>query len=1135
MNRICPFFFFLTFLLLAGYFQVNAQNEDDNTKEPRVIPPSPDASSLGKFGDIPIGKYTGIPQISIPIYTISQHDIQLPVSLSYHAGGIKVEEMSGWTGLGWALNAGGVITRSVVGLADERPSAGYLNQPYDIENISSLSSVDQHTVLTGINNHTLDTEPDLYNFNFQGFSGKFIIDKSTKTGIASPKQNLKIYMPGSTGHTTWEIDDDKGFKYIFGTVEVTRIESAGGGGRNSSFFQVYASSWYLTSIISPTGNTLTINYQDYTNDYYTRGGSSKYVFLAGGIDGATNCSQSNEAETYSENTISGKRVESIDFDNGKVKFVKSSALRSDMPDDYYLDAIEVYDLNNTLVKSYKLSYSYFDSDAHPNSHATGSYTDYRLRLDKLEETTSPGLSKPYQFQYISGTLPSVFSNSQDHWGFYNGKDNSSLIPLDFTTGIGGGGVDRSVDFNQSKIGTLSKIIYPTGGSTTFEYESNEALITSADYQSFFYPYGPTSSQYLHLYSAAISSSNRTASIYVDPQTIAIDQFNNNFNFHVKFADGRDCDGGDRDCVGSIELTIVCSDCGFSDGTGPGYSLLAGDYVNGNNLGKIRLIPGKTYELSMTGPAPQLVGLTATVTGTKEILPTPNSEKSNMQVGGLRVKSVSNDGGTGNPIVKTSYLYTDNLAVDPTSTIAYESSGTLVNFPIYENINSYIRTDQSGPSLAIYNCYFRVRSSASKLPLTGSGGGTVGYSHVQTYQDDGVQKIRSVSVYSSPKDFPDVIAYTYPSAITLSNENFRGSLIEEQNYRYTGSQYVLINKTTNTYFSSLLNTSYSYGARFGITVYVDPSILVTGNEFIIREYKIPAEWRFLQSTTKTTYDEEGLNPISETITNSYDNLAHMQITKSEQIVSNGSKIITQYVYPQDYAAGNAVIDELISKNIVGRPIEIVKYRSDGGSNRIISGTVFTFKSGGTGLVDEVFSMESGSPIPQAEFKFSNKLLGDLPFSGSTATDFFPDAHYKSRLKYYAYDIHGNVLDVGRSNDLHNCYLWGYHGSYPVAQVKGTTYASISSLIDQSILDNPTSDLQLRQEVDKVRTSLASTSAEVMTYSYNPMLGLTSQTDANGRSQFFEYDALGRLWLIRDNEGKIIKKLCYNYAGQVGSCQ
>jgi hypothetical protein len=47
-----------------------------------VIPPSPNAAALGKYGEIPVSYYTGVPNISIPIYEIKTRDLSLPISLS---------------------------------------------------------------------------------------------------------------------------------------------------------------------------------------------------------------------------------------------------------------------------------------------------------------------------------------------------------------------------------------------------------------------------------------------------------------------------------------------------------------------------------------------------------------------------------------------------------------------------------------------------------------------------------------------------------------------------------------------------------------------------------------------------------------------------------------------------------------------------------------------------------------------------------------------------------------------------------------------------------------------------------------------------------------------------------------------
>jgi hypothetical protein len=96
---------------------LNAQAINNQIRD--VVMPTPNAASLGKYGDIPVSYNTGIPNIGIPIHTLSEGSISLPISLSYHAGGLKVGEPCSWVGLGWSLAAGGMISRTVQGRADE--------------------------------------------------------------------------------------------------------------------------------------------------------------------------------------------------------------------------------------------------------------------------------------------------------------------------------------------------------------------------------------------------------------------------------------------------------------------------------------------------------------------------------------------------------------------------------------------------------------------------------------------------------------------------------------------------------------------------------------------------------------------------------------------------------------------------------------------------------------------------------------------------------------------------------------------------------------------------------------------------------------------------------------------------------
>src|SRR5579872_7037063 len=109
----------LLFFILNMAVSLRAYSQYDMTIG-QVNIASPTAASLAKYGDIPVGYHTGIPEIDIPIYTIKNGPVEMPINLRYHASGLKVQEQASWVGAGWCLDAGGVITRTVVGAADDR-------------------------------------------------------------------------------------------------------------------------------------------------------------------------------------------------------------------------------------------------------------------------------------------------------------------------------------------------------------------------------------------------------------------------------------------------------------------------------------------------------------------------------------------------------------------------------------------------------------------------------------------------------------------------------------------------------------------------------------------------------------------------------------------------------------------------------------------------------------------------------------------------------------------------------------------------------------------------------------------------------------------------------------------------------
>ena len=129
-----------------------------------LIPPSPEAASLGKYGILPVTLYEGMPNISVPVFELKSSKLSLPISLGYNYNGYRPGEEASWVGLGWSLQASGVITRVVKGLVDDPMTPVQLHQWKEYANICDLS--DNQDFLSEVGVKNIDTEPDIYIFNF---------------------------------------------------------------------------------------------------------------------------------------------------------------------------------------------------------------------------------------------------------------------------------------------------------------------------------------------------------------------------------------------------------------------------------------------------------------------------------------------------------------------------------------------------------------------------------------------------------------------------------------------------------------------------------------------------------------------------------------------------------------------------------------------------------------------------------------------------------------------------------------------------------------------------------------------------------------------------------------------------------
>ncbi len=504
----------------------------------KIIPPIPEISAFNKFGAAPPSLYNGVANISVPLYTIvTEHGFQLPLSIAYHASGIKVEEVASPVGLGWTLSPINSVYHRVNGQDDFASQRGYafaksyaLNHPEDpyssFPNLSNFTPNNFHHTLigstndaqnasfyyasrvisgnptntyttfwnslgfwTGSNFHEvvatfnteqtlslhLDTQPDEFSYSLPtGTSGSFFYDQNGQPQLVPRKDLIIDKHYDGTGFT---IVDELGNKYIY--HELTQVcDSKLLGTSNPN---ACSNTYKISSITTAQGDKIEYFYRNNNFSTFTR---QLFDYTSD-----PNCNttvavpENSQGDGYSENYNIENLLDSITFNKGaSIKFlyddtpglnVAGISWRKDLPNSRILRKIIVNN-GQKNIHEFKLSQSYFETSEVINSSGGADLSSGRYRL-RLDSIEELLSKATHTFVYNNDqTLPHRFSNGIDEWGYYNGKANySTPLPSCTLFGYTISGADRSVSEGHAKACMLTEIHYPTKGYSKFEYESNE--------------------------------------------------------------------------------------------------------------------------------------------------------------------------------------------------------------------------------------------------------------------------------------------------------------------------------------------------------------------------------------------------------------------------------------------------------------------------------------------------------------------------------------------------------------------------------------------------------------------------------------------------------------------------------------
>ena len=496
-----------------------------------TIEPSVETFTIAQYGKLEPSLYTGTMSYSLPLYVYEDPDFTIPISLDYSFNGYKPSVHSGTVGYGWALNCGGSITREVKGLPDdaafdaEANTAGYYHaiednlfessyviinskQHYLEYKMGTQSDLGQVNVFSDrpmyIREHKqgirYDANPDIFNFNFMGYTGSFMLTKTGAIkvfnsnhphGEISVSCNFIHSSPREDFFSEIVIETGNGYSYYFGGNH-QNVEFSGSKMPERAN-PASVSGWKLRRIIAPNGNTVDFIYSKIQKDrttfeVYTPSIDADYMTtstFSGEYEESKRVDYTNTSYYSLLTNIKVNDEEVIDFsysdkeypENSQSNFNKTLSPISDPllyvnPStnvELRLDEISIKNLLGNIVDKVELTHEY----------CRGQST--RMLLSSVSSLRNG--THLFDYNKLTRELLNNDTYATDHWGYWNGL----LTPGNIKSYISGHkGVTCDL-YNQlsipsanepneyySKVCGLSTITYPTGGYSRISYEANYA-------------------------------------------------------------------------------------------------------------------------------------------------------------------------------------------------------------------------------------------------------------------------------------------------------------------------------------------------------------------------------------------------------------------------------------------------------------------------------------------------------------------------------------------------------------------------------------------------------------------------------------------------------------------------------------
>ena len=1050
-------------------------------QEKSIVPVSPEAAALTKMVNYPVNLYTGIPDISIPLYEIKVGELVLPITLQYHAGGFKVNEKATRVGLGWSLSCDLQVMREINGI-DDFAHNGYANNakmtsnPYLFYNTEHpFTAWDTYEIAHG----DMDGLPDKFYYKLLDKSGSFFILKNASgTGnsfVPVPYDDIKIEFQ----EPNFIITDTDGTKYYFGEGAIN------GSGKEFTGVQGDAgriTGWKCMKIENSIGRTeFTFSYSSISEKNYARSDFIEYY-------SAYYYNQNSFGEYYrsDEYPLSGQTDFNSFFQSlfrvSNPKYIHTIASRI-LP----MLHVPYYDEENDSFIDCELNYTTHDYPlASPALYVSGltlQQIDFRGGEVKFHGTSqlsaievkdkSFQTVKSFQF-YQSYETPVYMSDTET----YNGPNFQGTLYLDsLMMGIPSQPYETYRFLYHNKFCFGNHLI----GHDAWKYPNPSTREIGHWQQSTILP--PVTWPETHYFSAL------------------------NYNDKV--------DNVPLTTAGS-EWALASHEESMKNGVLKRIVYPTGGFVDfdfeANRYPVQFLVDYSVYDPPYISVFPQFCG-------------------------GLRIRSINfyengatsiagatthkyykygkNENGMGDLVYSPRVDTSDgsyNLAPVTTSQFVANVKWRCDGFEPCDNRSKLILLSLERKKM-LY--------PASAMDYSYGSGVFVYYTDVTEYDMElGVHAGKTVYSYYSPKDFYVNFWESYshiPGTIIpyIKTGVYNGAQKSVSRYRFTPrGKYELARETTYEYEKyerqpkiqaaySNFNIIYQlqdvgsmpdYG--FYDNNYQSPVDGIIdyyqdiADDFIYGTYTIPVEKLLVKRQKEELYDSLGNVTATETF---FDYDTRCRLVSSRLTNSKGDEVTTSFKYPYNFSG---VYTAMTNRNIVGTVIEEQEH-VNGSKTRTIRNNYKTVTGMGNDFI--------------------------VPSSIETAQRNNP---LRVEVSFDEYDQYGNILQLTGKDGEPVSYLWGYWGLHPVAEVRGAGYALIPSRFKSNAgINVPGSDASLRNILTDLRTSFTG-STQVTGYTHKWLTGVSSRVDAGGAVTYYEYDPYGRLVAVKDDAGKTIQSHAYN---------